>query len=266
MSKLLGICLSLCLLLSGCIGKTTETAATPPADSIAKTNPVPAPATAPAQAAPSAAADNKPGTQSPGKTQQPSQAGGQAKDEPTPAKPAPEVTGNIPPEQAKKVISERTAEVIAALKNKDMKKLANYVHPDPGVRFSPYSYVEKKTDLIFKPDQLEKLLSDKTIRTWGHFDGSGEPIALTFADYYAKFVYNHDFAKAEKISYNETLGKGNTVNNIREMYPKAIVVEYYFSGFDKKLEGHDWASLRLVYEHKDNQWYLAGIVHDQWTI
>jgi len=173
---------------------------------------------------------------------------------------------DIPPEQAKKLIETRSAEVIAAIKNKDLKKLQHYVHPEAGVRFSPYTYVDKAKDLAFKADRLETLLADKTVRTWGQYDGSGEPISLTFNDYYAKFIYNHDFAKAEKIAYNEFPGKGNTVNNIRDVYPQAITVEYYFSGFDKQFAGNDWASLRLVFEAKDNQWYLVGIVHDQWTI
>jgi hypothetical protein len=43
-------------------------------------------------------------------------------------------------------------------------------------------------------------------------------------------------------------------------------VEYHFSGFDKKFEGMDWASLKLVFENSNNEWYLVGIVHDQWTI
>jgi hypothetical protein len=28
----------------------------------------------------------------------------------------------------------------------------------------------------------------------------------------------------------------------------------------------DWQSLRLVFEETAGNWYLVGIVHDQWTI
>jgi UDP-N-acetyl-2-amino-2-deoxyglucuronate dehydrogenase len=31
-------------------------------------------------------------------------------------------------------------------------------------------------------------------------------------------------------------------------------------------EGMDWRSLRLVFEKKNDIWYLVGIIHDQWTI
>jgi len=43
-------------------------------------------------------------------------------------------------------------------------------------------------------------------------------------------------------------------------------VEYHFPGFDKKYEGMDWASLRLVLIEAKDGWKLVGIVHDQWTI
>ncbi|AZV43291.1 hypothetical protein BAOM_2682 [Peribacillus asahii] len=69
----------------------------------------------------------------------------------------------------------------------------------------------------------------------------------------------------KKVGYNQTIGKGNTVNNIRKVYPNSIVVEYYFGG-TKKYSGMDWSSLKLVYEKKGSTWYLVGIVHDEWTI
>ncbi len=169
------------------------------------------------------------------------------------------------PQQTKKMIGERSIEVIQAIKNKDMKKLKEFVHPEKGVRFSPYTYVDTKSDLLFTPAQLEKLPSDNTIFIWGKYDGTGEPIKLTFNQYYDKFIYDRDFANAERISYNKMIEKGNTINNIRKIYPNSIVMDYYFDG-SKQYSGMDWKSLRLVYEKIDTQWYLVGIVHNQWTI
>jgi len=28
----------------------------------------------------------------------------------------------------------------------------------------------------------------------------------------------------------------------------------------------DWRSLKLVFKEKDGNWYLVGVVHDEWTI
>lgn len=163
---------------------------------------------------------------------------------------------------------EQGQQVLKALEAKDMAKLAQLAHPDKGVRFSPYGYIDSEQDRILKPEAISKSWKDDTVYRWGTFDGSGEPIQLKFSDYYAKFIYDADFAQAPHTGVNETIGKGNTLNNIKEVYPSPqhTFVEYHFSGFDPKFEGMDWKSLRLVFEKTEKALYLVGIVHDQWTI
>lgn len=168
----------------------------------------------------------------------------------------------------KQAVLDRAKTVIQALKTQDTKSLADVVHPDFGLRFSPYGNIRtgKDGDLVFTASEIGGLFADKTVRTWGAYDGSGNPIDLTFAGYYQKFVYDVDFATAPNIGYNEVLGQGNTLVNTTEVYPDAAFVEFHFDGFDPKYGGADWRSLRLVFENKDGVWYLVGIVHDQWTI
>lgn len=167
---------------------------------------------------------------------------------------------------AQKIIGDRARESLLLLKNKDFLKLAKMAHPEKGVRFSPYSLVVKGEDLVFQSKQLPTIINDKTKSTWGLFDGSGEPINMTFREYYARFIFDKDFSNAKQIGYNQILGHGNTINNSFEVYPSAIIVEFHFPGFDPKLEGMDWESLRLVFEEKNKVWYLVGIIHDEWTI
>lgn len=158
------------------------------------------------------------------------------------------------------------AKAVTALKERDWSALAKAAHPEKGVRMSPYVYVDTKQDVVLTREAIQQLPNDKTVRTWGAYDGSGEPIQLTFAEYYDKFLYNHDYAKPEKSAYDEAIGKGNTANNIKEVYPGSHFVEYYFSGFDPAVKGMDWASLILVFEEKGGAWYLTGAVRNQWTI
>jgi hypothetical protein len=167
--------------------------------------------------------------------------------------------------QAEKTAAPLAQGVIQALKAKDMSKLASFVHPTAGVRFSPYANV-KDTDLVFTPNQLSNALQATTSYVWGSFDGSGAPIQMTFADYYARFVYSQDFASATQVGYNHVLSSGNTIDNSHDFYPNSIIVEYYLPGTDPSLGGMDWQSLRLVFQSIDNQWYLVGIIHSQWTI
>lgn len=159
-----------------------------------------------------------------------------------------------------------TAElVINALADKDMEMVANFVHPERGVRFSPYAFVREEHQ-VFMPDEFPGLLGSEEVYTWGNYDGTGEPIEMEFEEYYEEFVYSADFADPEQMAVNERLGQGNTINNIDEFYPEASFVEYHFSGFEEEYEGMDWESLRLVFVQEDGAWWLVGIVHDEWTI
>lgn len=169
---------------------------------------------------------------------------------------------------AKKVIEARAQEVITALKETNITKLASLVHPQKGVQFSPYSYIYTATDVQVLGSNLATLWASPSLTHWGTFDGSGDPIDLTFPNYWAKFVYNANFAAAPQISYNTIIGKGNMINNVFSVYPATsyITVEYHFPGFDPQYQGMDWTSLRLVFTYAGSQWYLVAIVHDQHTI
>lgn len=183
-------------------------------------------------------------------------------------------TGNPNPSQPpassnKQPVEQAGQLALAALKESDMEKLAGLAHPDKGIRFSPYAYVDKERDLVFRPEQIRKLLQDRTVYEWGVFDGSGEPIKLTFGDYYRRFIFDLDFTKPQSSAVNQTLGTGNTKSNLTEVYDPArhAYIDYHFDGIDPKYGGMDWRSLRLVFEKsQDGSWVLVGIIHDQWTI
>jgi hypothetical protein len=160
----------------------------------------------------------------------------------------------------------RAAEVLSALEQADQEALADLVHPTKGVRFSPYSHVEtgEGGDLVFTADEIRNLDPDE-VRTWGSYDGSGMPIELSFREYLNKFAYRPQYKETDQISFNEPIGKGNTINNITEAYPDGVFVEYHHPGTEE-YEGMDWSSLRLVFEESGGKWYLVGVVNDQWTI
>jgi hypothetical protein len=160
---------------------------------------------------------------------------------------------------------ETTTRVVQALGVKDLEQVAAYVHPEMGVRFSPYTYVETSHQ-VFMPAELPGLVGSEQIHLWGSYDGTGDPIELTFDEYFDRFVYSADFANAEAMAVDEELGHSSMINNIADFYPGSAFVEYHFSGFDEAYGGMDWVSLRLVFIQEEGTWYLVGIVHDQWTI
>lgn len=200
-------------------------------------------------------------------SQTPSQTQEIATPEPTEIAQTPESTEQPIEEGAPPTALEAATTVMRALKNGNMKTLAAWAHPQKGVRFSPYAYVDTKADLVFTREELEGLMKDSTKRVWRTFAGTGELIEMPFAQYYKQFVYDADFIKDAKIALNEGLGQGTTINNLNEVYPEDSYdfVEYHIDGIDPANEGMDWRSLRLVFEKIGEDHALVGIIHDQWT-
>ena len=177
---------------------------------------------------------------------------------PTPSEPTPT------PRDPQAEVLARAAEVVQLLKNQDMVTLATYVHRNRGLRFSPYATIQT-SDLIFTASQVPGLMDDPTIYHWGISAGAGDALDMTFAEYYAEFIYDVDFASAPEIAVDQRLGPGSTIDNSGEYYEDNSIVDYYFPGFDPSYQGMDWRSLRLAFKYCQGDWMLTGLIHDEWT-
>lgn len=165
----------------------------------------------------------------------------------------------------KDILNGRAQKIISLLKEGNFQQLAGYVHPEKGLRFSPYSFVDLKRDRVFSAGQIGGFLKDNHRYIWGYNDENGMPIRLTSLDYYKKYIYDKAYADSSEISYLQNPGQDFTAGNCGEVYPKAIIVEYRSSEYDPKTDrATDWRSLLLALEEKEKVWYLVGIIHDQW--
>jgi hypothetical protein len=163
------------------------------------------------------------------------------------------------------VLMDLSVTILNALKKEDVVQLAKYVSPEFKLRFSPYAFIDTSSK-AFTPYELTAAFNKSTIFEWGSYDGSGEPIKMNIRQYFKKFVYNKDYLVAPQKGANQFLGSGNSLNNLKEVYPNDPFTEFYFPGFDKKYEGLDWQTIRLVFRQSNQKTYLIAIVHDQWTI
>lgn len=155
-------------------------------------------------------------------------------------------------------------EVLQALKAKDYKTFASFIHPEKGISFSMYAFIDPKSDKHFSKEDFEKYQPTKTLFTWGAQDGSGDPYKATINDYLGKWVFSNDFT-ASQYSFNKFLGRGNSLNNLEEIYPKSDFTENYIKGTEKNSE-MDWKTLRFVFEEFQGKYYLIAVVNDRWTI
>ncbi|MGZ8551233.1 MAG: hypothetical protein ACXWV2_11250 [Chitinophagaceae bacterium] len=156
--------------------------------------------------------------------------------------------------------------ILTLIKTKIYKEFSLFIHPQVGLRFSPYAYIDTATDRVLSANQFLKLANQNKRIVWdSNWDKDEKPELLTIDEYFKRFVYDVDFLHAPLKSINQYHSQGTDLNNIAEAYPECTVVEFFFPGFDEKYGGHDFRGLRLVYKMQNNRPYLVGIVHDQWT-
>lgn len=169
-------------------------------------------------------------------------------------------TGNLSKEETFKVLNN---EILSTLKSKDFRKFSNYIHPEKGVRFSMYGYTQPKTDKLFSKEEFVKYEPTNIKFTWGEKDGTGDPLVLSIKDYLNKWVFVKDFTKSE-YSENSIKAVGNSINNMKEIYPNSTFTENYIKGTEEYGE-MDWNSLRFVFEELYGTYYLVAVINDQWT-
>jgi len=156
--------------------------------------------------------------------------------------------------------------VLISLKNFQYDQLEDIIHPDLCLRFSPYSYLNADSQIICGSEIAAASLSTEKELFWGHYDGTGNPINLTFDAYHQKFIYDQDYLHSAIIGFNQEVSSGNSINNIPDLYPDGKMIEYHFPGIDPQYGGLDWRSIRLVFVQLGSDWYLVSIIHGEWTI
>jgi hypothetical protein len=152
------------------------------------------------------------------------------------------------------------------MKSKDGPRLAEFVHPERGVRFSPYAFVDVDNDRVLSRADVRRLWEDDSVYSWGHADGTGDPILLTPAQYVERFVMDRDFTAATSVSVNEHPDRGTTSSNAAAVYPNGTSVEFLLEHTEGQGDpAFDWRALRLMFENEDASWQLVAVIHDEWT-
>ena len=157
----------------------------------------------------------------------------------------------LSPKKAEEILRSKALLTIKAIKFRHLKLLSTLIHPEKGIRFSPHAYITNGVVL-----DRNNLVSDyeKNIKyNWG-ISNDMVPINLGFQEYYDNYVYDQDYANADKISFNEKVLRKNIIDNARKIYPNSIMVDF------KILEYVNKEMLRLIFEKEIQDWYLVAIV------
>lgn len=157
-------------------------------------------------------------------------------------------------------------EIAGYIKEGDYNRLSEVVHPEYGVVFSPYATISLSSNKVFTATQVKGFAGDTNKYVWGKYDGSGNPIELTPTDYFKNFVFDKDYTHATRIGVDSIVNTGNSLENIKEVFPTARFVDFHIPGTDPEFGGLDWSSLRLGFEEYNGQLRLTLILHSEWTI
>lgn len=162
-------------------------------------------------------------------------------------------------------ITQQALHIQRALAHKDYASIINNIHPARGVRFSMYAYIRPESDKVFSRAQFAQYLQQSKIRfTWGDLDGTGELLVTPLPTYLETWVQADTFNNTP-ISLNKIKPTGNMINNVKDIYPQADVVDFYRKG-SEKYSSMDWRVLRLVFDEYQGKRYLVAIISDQWTV
>ena len=147
----------------------------------------------------------------------------------------------------------------------DYASLGAVAHPEYGVVFSPYATIDLSANRRFTAAQISEFGRDAQAYIWGIYNGMADPISLTPAEYFRRFVWDADYLRADKVRINKVSAKGNALENIDEVFPDARYVDFYVAP-TKGSDGTDWHSLRLVFEDWNGKLMLSAVVHSEYTI
>lgn len=162
-------------------------------------------------------------------------------------------------------LTQQALHIQQALANSNYASIIKDIHPTRGVRFSMYAYVRPERDKVFSRAQFTQYLQQSKVRfTWGDLDGTGDLLITPLPEYLDTWVDGSKFNNAS-VKVNKVQQNGNTINNLKEIYPKSEVVEFYYKG-SNEYEGMDWRALRLVFDDYQGRRYLVAIINSQWTV
>ncbi|WP_316572410.1 GerMN domain-containing protein [Neobacillus sp. YIM B06451] len=163
-------------------------------------------------------------------------------------------------ENTKKLLLERSEVLFNQLMTKQWGELANNIHLERGLVYSPYSNVGDSDDLHFSKEEVRRFSEDQKQYSWS-WDQSETEFKATPNDFVENLLKkrNNYIYEYDEITYNDS-NVGTMINTIHDIYPNAIYVEYLDEPDRESLDWGYYQAIRFVYEEIDNEWYLIALV------
>jgi hypothetical protein len=169
-----------------------------------------------------------------------------------------------PPPEAGRAGEPPVDEIVRMLAERDFAGLGRHVDAE-GLRLSPYLTILPDS-LRLSPAELARCADDTRIRQWGTWDGQGDPIRMTCAEYFDRLVWVADFRAVRETAFDRPLAGGTDIDNHRALYPNAVIAWRYRPEYRDAAGYHPWQSLHLVFARRGGEWRLLAIARGTRTI
>jgi hypothetical protein len=167
--------------------------------------------------------------------------------------------GEGPPPAASTVEPAEVDAIMGSLAVRDFAALAERV-ADDGLLVSPYLTIEPG-HLRLSRDEVARCGTDPRVRDWGTWDGRGDAIRMTCADYFDRLVWVADFRAVRETVFDRPHPGSTDRDNHREVFPDAVVAWRHRPEYrDAAGQDHPWQSLHLIFVKRGTGWRLAAIV------
>ncbi len=144
----------------------------------------------------------------------------------------------------------------------DPTSLAALVGP-AGLTISLDTYIAEDDVVLTSAD-----LADPTASyVWGYeYEEDDVAIERTIEQHLRWVQGSPALTSTQQVGFLETVGSGNTINNIDDVFPGSSVVEYYFGGTEY-YGNLDWDAVRFVFETDESgePGSLLAILNAAWT-
>ena len=147
------------------------------------------------------------------------------------------------------------------LRDGDFEALAELVHPKLGLVVTPFSTVNLSSDRWFTAEETAALGRDTKSYIWGVDPVTGNVIELPAAEFFAKYIYDHEYASASVAGINTVVQQGNALENVASVFPDAVFVDLHEPGQDG-----NWSTLRFVFEESEGDLRLVALIHSAYTV
>jgi len=158
-----------------------------------------------------------------------------------------------------------SVDVLELLEARNYEAFSEYVHPEKGVIFVPCSYIDYEENAVFTSEQVKHFGTDNNIYHWGFPDLSPIPIECTVDEYFDRFVCDKDYLETRQTEVNRIIRKGNSIENVEDVYPESIFVDFHDPG-TSEYEGLDWSSLKIVMEIYKGELKVVAIINSSYTL